>query len=59
VLPTPPPEVAVMLLVPTATAVARPDVLMVATEEVTEIQLAVAVRSLVLPSLYEPVALNC
>jgi hypothetical protein len=57
--PTTPPEVAVMLLVPAATAVARPDVPMVATEDVTEAQLAVAVRSFVVLSLYVPVALNC
>jgi hypothetical protein len=59
VLPTTAPEAAVMLLVPTATAVARPDVLMVATEEVTVIQLALAVRFFVVPSLYVPVAVNC
>jgi len=49
--PTTPLEVAVMLLVPAATPVAKPDVFIVATEEVTESQLAVAVRSFVVPSL--------
>jgi len=59
VVPVIVPEVAVMVVVPTATAVAKPATLMVATAGVAESQLAVEVRFLVLPSLYVPVALNC
>jgi hypothetical protein len=51
------PELAVMVLVPAATPVARPEVLMVATDGVADNQLAAT--ALVLPSLYVPVALNC
>ena len=45
------PEVALMVELPTATAVARPVLLTVATEGVLEVQAAVLVRFLVLPSL--------
>lgn len=48
---------AVILLVPAATPVASPEVLMVATDGVSDSQLADT--ALVLPSLYVPVALNC
>jgi hypothetical protein len=52
------PEVALMFALPTATAVARP-ALMVATAVLVEAQEAVLVRFCVLPSLYVPVAVNC
>ncbi len=51
------PEVAVMVLEPAATPVAKPETLIVATAVFDESQLADT--ALVLPSLYVPVALNC
>jgi hypothetical protein len=51
VVPDTVPEVAVMVVVPPPTAVASPEVLMVATEVFDDNQLAVDVRFLVLPSL--------
>ena len=50
--------VAVMLLVPIATPVARPLLLIVATAPFEEAQLAELVRFWVLPSLKVPVAVN-
>jgi hypothetical protein len=54
-----PAEDAVMVVVPGARAVARPAALMVATAPFDESQLEAQVRSLVVPSLKEAVALNC
>ena len=55
-----PPKVAVMSDVPVAMPVAKPDVgLTVATLAVPEVQLEDAVTSMVDPSLYVAVALNC
>lgn len=51
VVPVTPPELAVIVLVPPPTPVARPEMLMVATDELDDSQLAVEVRFLVLPSL--------
>ena len=51
VLPLIVPEVAEIVVVPPATAVASPAVLMVAVEVLEDSQLAVEVRFLVLPSL--------
>jgi hypothetical protein len=59
VVPVMPPEEAEMVLLPAATPVARPETLIVATEAVADNQLAAAVRSFVVPSLYVPVAVNC
>lgn len=53
------PEVAVMVVVPSAALDARPVLLMGATVAIEEVQAAVLLRSLVVPSLYVPVALNC
>jgi len=53
------PEVAVRVVVPAATAVARPPVEMVAAEVVEELQVTEEVRSLVLLSEKVPVAMNC
>lgn len=57
--PTIAPDVAVMVVVPTPTAVASPAALIVAAEEEDEAQIAVLVKSCVLPSVYVPVAVNC
>ncbi|HKR26034.1 MAG TPA: hypothetical protein VJS11_01220 [Acidobacteriaceae bacterium] len=48
-----------IVAVPCAFEVASPDALIVATPVLPEVQLAVFVRSLLLPSEYVPVALNC
>lgn len=56
--PETPAEAAEMVVVPAATPVARP-ALTVATEGALELQLAEAVRSLVVLSLKVPVAVNC
>ena len=48
-----------MVLVPVPTALAKPVLLMVATEVFEELQVAVLVRFCVLPSLYVPMAVNC
>jgi hypothetical protein len=53
------PEVAVIVEVPAATAVASPAELMVATVVVEEAQATEFVRFAVLPSVYVPVAANC
>jgi hypothetical protein len=50
--------VAEILLEPTATPLARPVVLIVATAEFEELQVAEPVRFCVLPSLKVPVAMN-
>jgi hypothetical protein len=50
---------AVIVDIPPVTAVARPPVVIVATEVLEESQLAVEVRFLVVPSLNDPVAVNC
>ena len=57
--PTTDPDVALMVLVPTATAVAIPPAAMVAVAVVPEAQVTEAVRFCVLLSLYVPVAVNC
>lgn len=51
VLPDTPPDEAVMVVVPGPTAVASPEMLMVATVPVDESQFAVEVRFFVVPSL--------
>src|SRR3974390_2524263 len=51
VVPATDPEVADIVVVPTASAVAKPEVVIDATEVLDESQFAVVVRSLVLPSL--------
>src|SRR5580704_1177846 len=53
------PEVAVMFAVPLPALEASPALLMVAVDGVSDDQAAVAVRSIVLLSVNEPVALNC
>ncbi len=62
-LPETPPDVAVIVVVPPATALATPFVpdvlLMVATAVDDELQLTELVRFCVLPSLNVPVASNC
>lgn len=52
------PNDAVIVVWPGANPVARPPVLIVATDGVEELQLTELVRSCVLPSLNNPVALN-
>jgi hypothetical protein len=47
-----------MVVDPVATAVARPEPLTVATVEADEVQIAVAVKSWLLPSLLMPIAVN-
>jgi hypothetical protein len=59
VLPEILPEMAVMVEVPAATAVARPLPLTVATEGLDEVQLTCVVISWLVPSEYVPVAVNC
>src|SRR5579884_1896736 len=59
VLALSPPWAAVMFVVPRLTAVARPLALMVATEGVDDVQVAVLVTSLVLRSPKVPLAVNC
>jgi hypothetical protein len=53
------PEVALMVDVPVATPLANPPAVIVATDGVAELQVAVLVRFCVEPSLYFPVAVNC
>jgi hypothetical protein len=53
------PDVALIVVVPLATAVANPPVLMVATDFAAEVQVALAVKFCVVPLLYVPVAVNC
>ena len=61
--PERPPDVAVIVVDPAATDVAKPlepaALLMAATLEVDEFQVTAVVRSCVVPSEYVPVALNC
>jgi hypothetical protein len=57
--PTTDPDVALMVLVPTATAVANPPLLIVAVAVVPEAQVTDDVKFCVLLSLYVPVAVNC
>jgi hypothetical protein len=57
--PTTDPDVALIVLVPAATAVANPPELMVAVPVVPEAHVMEAVRFCVLLSLYVPVAVNC
>jgi len=52
-------EVAVMVVVPAATAVARPLLLTVATDVLDELQVTCGVISWLVPSEYVPVAVNC
>jgi len=59
VVPDLSPEVAVMVVVPAATAVARPLLVTVAIDVSDELQVACAVTSRLVPSEYEPVAANC
>ena len=59
VLPDTVPEVAVMVVVPVAMAVARPLLLTVATDVLDELQMTWAVISWVVPSENVPVAVNC
>lgn len=53
------PLVAVMVVVPVATAVTTPLALTVATEVLDEVQVTCADISMLVPSEYEPVAVNC
>jgi hypothetical protein len=53
------PELAVMLVVPTATLVATPTAEMLATALADDAQFTELVRSRLLSSLYLPVAMNC
>jgi hypothetical protein len=53
------PEVAAMLVLPTATLVASPCALTLAMVESAVLQVTAFVRFRVLPSLYVPVAVNC
>ena len=53
------PEAAVMLAVPLPALDTSPALLMVAVARVSDDHAAVAVRSIVLPSVNEPVAVNC
>jgi hypothetical protein len=53
------PEAAWMVVLPVATAVARPPLVIVATAVLVEVQLTELVRFCWLPSLYVPVAVNC
>ncbi len=59
VLPRILPEVAVMVAVPPATAVARPVLVTVATDKLDELQVTEEVITLVVPSENVPVAVNC
>jgi hypothetical protein len=59
VLPVMLPEVAEIVVVPAATAVARPPAAIVAVVVLDDAQVAVAVRFCVEPSVYVPVAANC
>jgi hypothetical protein len=52
-------NVAPMLVIPAAAAVARPDKLIAAVAGVPELHVALVVTFCVLPSLYVPVAVNC
>src|SRR5579862_1172810 len=52
-------KAALTVTCPAATGVRRPELLMVATLAVETPHLTLVVRSFELPSLYEPVALNC
>jgi hypothetical protein len=56
--PLTPPKVAAITLVPLAHVVARPVLLMVATADADELQLATAVMSCMLPSVNVPTAAN-
>ncbi len=53
------PDVAVIVVLPCATLVASPELLMVATAAVDELHVTVFVRFCVLPSVNVPVAVNC
>ena len=53
------PDVAVIVLLPVATPVARPPLVIVATPVFVELHVTVLVRFCVLPSLYVPVATYC
>ncbi len=53
------PDVAVIVEVPTATAVANPAILMVAVLVAEEVQVAELRRFAVVPLEYVPVAVNC
>jgi hypothetical protein len=59
VLPEILPEVALTVVDPKATAVARPPLLIVATDVSDELQVTCMVISLLVPSEYVPVAVNC
>ena len=58
-LPETIPEVAVMIVAPAATAVARPLLLTVATNVFDEVQITCVVISWLVPSEYVPIAANC
>jgi len=59
VLPEINPEVAVMVAVPAATAVAKPVLLTVAADGLEELQVTCLVMSKLVPSEYAPEAANC
>jgi protein involved in polysaccharide export with SLBB domain len=52
-------KLALMFVLPPATAVAAPDELIVATAGIEDVQTAIPDRSSVLLSLYVPAAVNC
>ena len=53
------PEVAVMVAVPAATAVAKPMLLTVAADGLEELQVTCVITSRLVPSEYKPEAVNC
>jgi hypothetical protein len=59
VLPEIPPEVAVMVVVPTETPMARPVLSIVATDVSDQPQVTCVVISWLVPLEYVPVAVNC
>ena len=59
VLPEILPKLAIMVVLPAATAVARPLLLTVATDGFEELQVTCEVKSFVVPSENVPVAANC
>jgi len=59
VLPTVPPYVALMVVVPVPEALAKPFPVTVATEVFEEVQVALVVTSMLVPSDCVAVALNC
>lgn len=59
VVPIAPPRVALMVVLPSATGLAKPVLLMVATEVALEAQVTEVVTFPIVPSEYVAVAVNC